>query len=378
MRRLATDDSTPPPRAASRAGESGARRVGPVSAVVVNWQGERYLPACLDALAPLDLDEILVVDNASTDGSLALLAARYPRVRVLHAGENAGPARARNLGLCAARNRFVLALDNDAVVTPGMLELLSAAAEARPDAAVVQPRSVFAADPSRVHYDGGELHYAGLIALRNFYVPRARAVGQGVCEVGAAVSVCLLVDRDALLALGGYDERFFILFEDLDLSFRLRARGHAILSVEDALVRHDAGTAGLSFRSGWSYPAARVFYHSRNRWLYLAKCYSARTLVVAAPGLALYELVWLAFALAQGGLGAWLRGKWEVLDGWRETRARRRAFQAARTVGDRELLVGGPLTLTPGLRANVLTRALASLLDRSLRAVWSLARFGAG
>ena len=371
MGRLAPQTGVPAPGPA-------ARRVGPVSAVVVNWQGERYLPACLDALGSLDLDEIVVVDNASTDGGLLLLAARYPRVRVVHAGENAGPARARNLGMRAARNRFVLALDNDAVVTPGLLELLVAAAEARPDAAVVQPRSVFAADPGRVHYDGGALHYAGLIALRNFYVPRARASGEGVCEVGAAVSVCLLVDRDALLALGGYDERFFILFEDLDLSFRLRARGHAILAVEDAIVRHDQGTAGLSFRAGWSYPASRVFYHSRNRWLYLAKCYSARTLAVAAPGLVLYELVWLVFALAQGGLGAWLRGKWEVLDGWRETRTRRRAFQAARTVRDRELLVGGPLTLTPGLRANPLTRALAALLDRSLRAVWWLARRGAG
>ena len=350
------------------------RRVGPVSAVVVNWQGEGYLPACLEALAGHGLDEVIVVDNASTDGSLALLAERYPDVRVVRMGENAGPARARNAGMRAARNRWVLALDNDAIVTPGLLERLVAVAEEHPDAVVLQPRSVFHDDPGRVHYDGGGLHYAGLIALRNFYVPLAAAEGEGVLPVDTAVSVCLLVDRDALLAVGGYDERFFILFEDLDLSFRLRATGGRILSVEDAIVRHDAGTAGLSFRRGTDYPASRVFYHSRNRWLYLAKCYRVRTLLLASPALLLYELVWLAFAVLQGGLLAWVRGKWAVVDGWRETRRRRRAFQALRERGDEELLVGGPLTLTPGLKASRLGGLAAGLLDRSLAAWWALLR----
>ena len=354
-------------------------RVGPVSAVVVNYQGERYLPACLDALAELDLDEVLVVDNASSDGSLELLAARYGAVRVVQMGENAGPAAARNVGMEAARNRWVLALDNDAIVSPDLLEALRSAAEARPTAALVQPRSVFHGEPGRVHYDGGSLHYAGLITLRNFYAPLAQAGGQGggqnPVEVDVAVSVCLLVDKQVVLELGGYDGRFFILFEDLDLSHRLRMAGHGILSVPDAIVRHDAGTAGISFRSGTDYPRSRIFYHSRNRWLYLLKCPRLWTLVLASPGLLLYELAWLAFATAQGGLGAWLRGKWAVARDLPRSLALRRAAQRARRCGDRGMLVGGPLTVTPALRERALGGLVVRALDGVLRGWWALARW---
>jgi GT2 family glycosyltransferase len=341
---------------------------------VCNYNGAAYLGRCLDALLTEELDEVLVVDNASTDASRELVARDYPGVRVLALEANDGPATARNAGMRAARNRWVLALDNDAVVTPGMLARLVAAAEARPAAVIVQPRSVFGDDPERVHYDGGAAHYAGLIALRNWYTPLREARGAGVVAVDVAVSVCLLLDRDAVLAAGGYDESFFILFEDLDLSYRLRLRGNEILSVEDALVLHGAGTAGISFRAGPSYPARRVFFHSRNRWLYMLKCFRWRTLVVTLPGVLLYELVWFGFALGQGGLGAWGRGKWAVLRQLRGLRARRRAAQAGRVVGDGQLLVGGPLTLTPATRASGVAGALAHALDGGLRAWWALAR----
>ncbi|MCP3919639.1 MAG: glycosyltransferase family 2 protein [bacterium] len=358
------------------AGTERGARVGPVSVVVVNYEGERYLPPCLDALlAATDegIDEILVVDNASTDGSLALLAERYPGVRVIEMGDNAGPAKARNAGMRAARNRWVLAVDNDAIVTPGMLTKLRAAADARPDAAIVQPRSVFAAEPDRVHYDGGGLHYAGLIALRNWYEPLASARGSGAIEVDVCIAVCLLVDTEVVLALGAYDEVYFILFEDLDLSCRLRLAGHAILSVEDALVHHDAGTAGISFREGKSYPSSRVFYHSRNRWLYMLKCYGWWTLLLALPGVLLYELVWLAFAVVQGGLGAWLRGKWAVVTGLGAVLEKRRSARAGRRVRDRALFVGGPWTVTPAL-AEGASGVVIRAVDGLLRAWWAVAR----
>jgi len=340
-----------------------------VTAVVVNWNGEGYLAACLEALRALDLVEVIVVDNASTDGSLALVAERFPEARVVQVGANSGPARARNEGMEAAQTRWVLAIDNDVVVPPELLGALADAAESRPGVAAVQPRSVFADAPDRVHYDGGALHYAGLFSLRNWYRPLAQADGHGVVEVGGFVSLCALVDRQAVLALGGYDERYFILFEDLDLSHRLRLAGHTILCVEDAPVLHDAGTPGISFREGTDYPSSRVFYHSRNRWLYMAKCYRWSTLLVAAPGLLVYEVAWFIFAVKQGGAGAWLRGKAAFLGAWSSTRRLRRRAQGARVVGDRALLVGGPLTLTPSLESFA-----ARALDGVLRAWWAVVR----
>src|SRR5260221_1963974 len=270
---------------------------GPVSVVVVNFDGEAYLARCLDALraAGPGIDELLLVDNASTDGSLAL-AARYPEVRVLRLERNDGPCPARNAGLRAARNRWVLLLDNDALLQPGALERLVEAVRAGGGAVVLaQARSVFDHEPQRVHYDGGCAHYAGLISLRNFYAPLERAEGTGAVEIGSAVAVALLVDRERVLEAGGFDPRYFILFEDLDLSFRLRARGWKLLAVEDALVRHMGGTSGISYREGPAYPPRRVYLHARNRWIFLAKNYRVWTLVACAPGLALYELAGFGF-----------------------------------------------------------------------------------
>ena len=356
-------------------GDSSATRGGPgaVSAVVVYYQGERHLPACLDALLAQDapLDEVLVVDNGSTDASLGLLAERYPSVRVVELGENAGPARARNVGMREARNRWVLAVDNDAVLAPDVLSRLLAAAALHPEAAILQPRSVFDHEPGRVHYDGGAPHFAGLIRLRNFYVPIERAEGQGVVPVDVAVSVCLLVDSLALLDLGGYDPSFFILFEDLDLSYRLRLAGWSILSVEDAIVRHRAGTPGVSFREGRHYPARRVYYHARNRWLFLLKCLRWRTLLVSSPALLLYEAAGFAFALRHGALLAWASGKLAVLRGAAALAERRAAVQSTRVLADRELLVGGPLTLTPDVAKSARAARLGGLLDAALCRWWS-------
>jgi GT2 family glycosyltransferase len=349
-------------------------RVTSVSAVVVNYQGEAYLEACLRSIQALDdpVDEIVVVDNDSTDGSLNILNTHFRSVELLRMKDNVGPATARNVGLRAAKHRFVLLLDNDVILAPDTLTKLRAALDARPDLAMVQPRAVYKSDPTRVHYDGGGLHYAGLITLRNSGVALAEAAGRGIVDVDVVISLALLADKKALVDVGGFDEEMFILFEDLDLCYRLRSAGHGIALVEDAVVQHDSGTAGISFRGG-EYPERRVFLHSRNRWIYLAKNYRLWTLILASPALCLYELAWLGFAVKQGHIGAWLRGKRAFFGHARRLWQKRRKVNRMRTVGDRRLLIGGPLTLSPGLEGGQGLGARA--LDGALRGWWGLVRW---
>ena len=288
-------------------------------------------------------------------------------------GENAGPAVARNVGLREAKTRWVLAVDNDAVVREDTLEKLHAAATEH-DAVLVQPRSVFAHDETRVHYDGGGLHYAGLIALRNFYTPLAEATGEGTLPVDCVVSVVLLAERETVLEIGGFDPRYFILFEDLDLSYRLRARGETILSVEDAIVGHRSGTEGVSFRQGPNYPSSRVFLHSRNRWVFLAKNLAGWTLFLSLPGQALYELFSFLFALANGHPLAWFKGKLAALRLLPGLRADRLTIQTTRELGDRELLVGGPLVVTPDVARGAFRAGLLRFLNGSLMLWWRIVR----
>jgi len=345
--------------------------------VVCNYNGEAYLGECLESLrAQEGLDEILVVDDASTDGSLELLR-RYPDVRVVALERNGGPCVARNVGMRAARNRFVLAVDNDAVLRPDVAAKLRLALEARPDCAVAMVRSVVYETPERIHYDSGEFHYVGLLALRNFYAPLDSVPEAAVRETSALIGITALVDRDALLVAGGYDEDFFYLAEDYELSYRLRGEGWGLLSVEDAIVLHRGGTAGLSFRGG-GYPGKRAYLHARNRVWILLKCYRWRTLLVCLPGLLVYELTWLAFTLKEGHLRVGIAGKLAALRSLGATLRKRRAFQARRAVPDRELLVGGPLTFSPSLLDRPAARLVARGLDGVLRFLWLLARPFAG
>ena len=346
----------------------------PVSAVVCNYNGEHYLRECLGSLlaSAYPLDEILVVDNGSTDASVELVRAEFPSVRLLRLPDNGGPCVARNAGLRAARNRLVLAVDNDAMLQPDTLEGLVEAVGAGATAA--QPRSVYADEPARVHYDGGAFHYVGLYALRNFARPLAEAEGRGTVDVDGLIAICILFDREAYEEVGGYDEDLFILFEDMDLSMRLRIAGHRLVSVEDKLVLHRGGTPGISFR-GSSYPKFRAYYHSRNRWLVMLKNYRWRTLLAAAPGILLYEVVWALFTLRSGHFRAHLAGKLALLGGLRAVLARRREVQALRRVSDRELLVEGPLTFSPQLVAKPGAARLAAGLDACLRLAWRAMRW---
>ncbi len=352
-----------------------APRVGAVSAVVCNYNGEAYLAECLrSVLAQPGIDEVLVVDDASSDGSRELVRDQFPGVRLLVNAVNGGPCVARNVGMRAARNPWVLAVDNDAVLAPDVLPKLRAALEERRTAVVAQVRSVLDTEPDRVHYDGGAFHYVGLLALRNFYTPLAEAEGRGIVDADALIGICALLERDSILRVGGYDEAFFYLAEDYELALRLRLLGQRLVSVEDALVRHKGGTVGLSFRGG-SYPERRAFLHSKNRWRILLKCHALRTLLVSAPGLLLYEVVFTLFALRQGTLRAHLAGKLALVRELPELLRERRALQARRRVRDRELLVGGPLTFSPSLVESAAARLAASALDGALSAWWKLVRW---
>ena len=104
---------------------SRSQRIDGISAVVCNYNGEDYLEDCLRSLlADDDVDEVIVVDNASADASVALVRERFPQVELIPLPENAGPCVARNVGMRAARHRWVLGVDNDAILTPGMTRKL--------------------------------------------------------------------------------------------------------------------------------------------------------------------------------------------------------------------------------------------------------------
>ena len=361
----------------NRSVESGQSPETPVSVVIVNYEGREHLAYTLPAVNALEgvITEVILVDNSSSDGSLELARELCPEINVIEAGGNLGPAAARNIGLKAAKNRWVLLLDNDVICPPETLTTLLAAAEE--GVALVQPRSVLADSPEIIHYDGGSPHCQGLISLDNFYAPLEGATGALTRDVDVVISLALLVDAEAVRAVGGFDEDYFILFEDLDLSWRLRARAKRLRLAAGVSVQHRAGTAGVSFRKGPSYPAQRLFFHARNRWMFLLRNLRWRTLFLLSPVLALYELAGLCLALASGHPLSWIEGQLAVIKGLSRTAAARRRSQAGRTLSDRELLVGGPLTPTPDAVRGV-KGLFYGALSRVTAAWWGCVRWLCG
>jgi GT2 family glycosyltransferase len=347
----------------------------PVTITVVNYNGAAYLDDCLEALLQVrgPVAEILVVDNASTDESLELIRRRAPAVRLVALSTNAGPCASRNAGLAEARTDWVLQMDSDVILQPDTLELLLPETHT-PGVAVVQPRAVLAHDPDVVHYDGGSMHYVGVMCLDNL-LQRVEAEAPPPRDLDAVISMALLLDRRAVLAVGGWDEAFFILFEDHDLSYRLRAHGHRLRHVPAARVLHREGTAGISFRPGApAYPGRRAYLHARNRAYLVLKNYSWPALILSWPGRLVYAVVWGCFALSRGVFADYLKGRLDLLKLVPRALAHRRRLAEARVVGDRELLGSAPLTFSPVIRRRGLEAGLEQALNGMLGAWWRVAR----
>ncbi len=282
----------------------------PVAVVVPSWNSAGLLPDCLGSLREQGMPlELMVVDNGSSDGSVAYL--EREGVPHLALPENAGFARAMNLGAARVRAEAVLALNADTVVEPGAVRALLGALEADPSLAGVQPRILQTEEgadlgSARLYSAGQALGRDGRayeLGAGEAQSPRSLAGGEvfGVC--GAA---CLL-RRQSLEQLGGYDERYFSFYEDVDLNVRARIAGHRFAYVPEAVVWHlgnASWTAAAPRPSAWN---ARLV--ARNRIATQAKFMPLRAL----PRILAVETGALVRAARQRRFGATLRGKLEGL-----------------------------------------------------------------
>ena len=312
-----------------------------VAVIVVNWSGGALLRRCLAALATQTRppDRVLIVDNASTDGSVEGLARLHPRVEVLRQPRNLGFAAANNLAARLATDCDWLALVNpDAFPEPGWLAALLDAAAAHPDCAAFASRLLQAARPGHLDGAGDAYHVSGLV----WRVGRGRkdrgefAVERDVFSPCAAAA---LYRRDVFLALGGFDEDYFCYVEDVDLGFRLRLAGHRALYVPGAVAHHRGGAlAGV--RSDFA-----IYHGHRNlEW----------TFVKNVPGawfwllLPLHALASLGTVLIYALLGhgrVVLRAKRDALGAWSAVWRKRQAVQRARVAPTARVLRAMHLTL---------------------------------
>lgn len=293
-----------------------------VSVVIPNWNGRAWLPACLAAVAAQEQapDEVIVVDNGSQDGSLAYLAQEHPHVRVIALHHNTGFAHAANAGWRSADADHVALINTDVVLAPDWLGRMVAALQADPRRGAVACKMVALQSTGRLYDAGDVLRRDGACEQRGrFMRDDGRFDEPG--EVFAACAGAALYRRDALAAVGGFDERYFAYLEDVDLGLRLRLAGW-VCGYEPAIARH-AGEG-----SSHQLPGGHHRLVTRNTLLLVAKAFPARWL----PYVVYRQLGWAWHAARERRMRAHLSALGAALPLLPGALAARRALRAQAVV----------------------------------------------
>jgi GT2 family glycosyltransferase len=304
------------------------------------------LPAVCAQLRPGD--ELVVVDNASSDDTVEVVRALAPQAVVVRNPQNLGFAAGANAGAAAATGDLLVFLNPDATPAPGFAE------------AIRSPRGDWAAwmglvrAGDEINSSGGVIHFTGIAWA-------GQASPTGPRQVAFASGACLALPRATWERSGGFAASYFMYQEDVELSLRLRLAGGRLGVEPAAVVDHD-----YTFSKG----PAKWRRLERNRWATIIRTYPRPMLLAVAPALVATEIALLAVAARGGWLPQKLGATAETLRALPRLRRERRAVQATRAVSALEFAAW----LTPDLDSPFLGAAgRVRILRWALRAYWRLA-----
>ncbi|GJL63446.1 MAG: glycosyl transferase [Nitrospirales bacterium] len=364
-----------------------------ISVAILTYNAQDRIHQCLNSVINQthSPDEIIVIDNCSSDQTASIVTHDFPNVRLVVNQTNSGCSGGRNLQVRHATYPFVMIVDDDAFLAPDCLEELEKAVQQYPDASVWSPRICYEQDPGLVQFDGVNLHFLGEAVLVN---PERRmtsgiqptlsntASNQLIEErsddtrplpvnpfrINIQGGVAFLIKKDAVSKIGGYDESYFFGRSDGEFTFRLTLAGHEIYTVPAALTYHRMKQRGFT----------HVDRQVKNRWSMILQTYAWRTILVVLPALVVYELSVIAFLTMNRKLGRYFSANWEVIKMLPQTMRKRRMVQALKRRGDHELLSGGFINMRADLCRNPLIRFGHLAMCRFFRGYWTCAKWFLG
>ncbi len=269
-----------------------------VSVIIPHWNGIEILDPCLRSLAACDYPnlDIVVVDNASTDESVAFIHREHPNVFVIKNSENLGFAGGCNVGLTQVDSELYLILNNDTTHDPGWVGFMVEEMQSDPAIAAVQPKIMSAQDPELFDYAGG---VGGLLDVLGFPYALGRIFTTREADDGFydtprdifwASGTALLLRGKALEEVGRFDEDFFAHMEEIDLCWRLHNAGWRVVNAPESKILH---------HSGWTLPPDRYqkkYLNHRNNLMMIIKNYPFAYLAAVLPARIALEGVAFVFS----------------------------------------------------------------------------------
>ncbi len=302
-------------------GEGDVRRV---SVVIPNWNGGEMLAEVLHGLEAQEFGsfEVIVVDDASTDGSLEHARQVCRPFRAVEHERNEGFAAACNAGAAAASGELVAFLNNDAVPEQAWLRELVDCIDRHPEAACVDSK-LYRRGSDHVLDGAGDAFTWGLKAYRRGTGTHDDGLYSREEEILLASGAACLWRADAFRHLGGFAEEFFAYYEDVDLSLRARRTGYEIWFAPAAVAWHAGGASTSAARREFD-----GFMGVRNRWATIVRNVPAWWFARRAPAVALGEVSLAARAIATGDGGPYFRAMRAGFASWPTWRHDRRAIRA--------------------------------------------------
>ena len=267
-----------------------------VSVIIVNFNGGDWLARSVQSVLEQSFAgfECFIVDNGSTDYSLASLPKLDKRFTIFELDENTGFARANNIAAAKARGEWLALLNPDAFARPDWLEKLLSAATLAQNVTMVGSTQYMALEPNI--YDGvGDFYHAAGLAWRGKHGHSTEDHSPETAEVFGPCAAAALYHAETFERLGGFDERFFCYHEDVDLAFRFRLAGGICIQKADAIVDHVS--SGIS---GKASPFA-VYHGTRNRIWTFVKCMPLVGLIAFGPFHIALNIAFLFWSLFRKG-----------------------------------------------------------------------------
>jgi len=305
-----------------------------VSIILVTYKSGTYLKKCLDSIFKISYPnfEVVILDNNSSDKSIDLLKKykeKYDnKINLILSSQNLGYAKGNNLAIKKSSGDLIFIVNPDTIVSKEFLEPLVKEITST-DVVVVQPL-VYLFDKKTINLTGKVTHYLGFDWLKDFNqvnVPKRQAItsfsGSGV-----------LIKKKQFIQMGGFDELFFMYYEDTDLSWKFNLINRKIVFTPKSILFHDYKYVPKEIYQPLK---IKLFYIERNRLITLYKNLSIKSLIIIAPPMIFMELGMIAFAFYEGWGFTKLKTYLSIIQNFKHINKNRKFIQSIRLVDDRKI-----------------------------------------